>query len=87
MFTSSIRSSFALKIVLGLLLVAAADWLLFLKPLGIALGLFSVLLLAAASMIRRGWHALLRANGAELALVASQGGATFALDLPASGAR
>jgi signal transduction histidine kinase len=32
-------------------------------------------------------HALLRANGAELALVASQGGATFALDLPASGAR
>jgi uncharacterized membrane protein len=51
-FTSSIRLSFALKIVLGLLLVAAADWLLFLKPLGIALGLFSVLLLAAASMIR-----------------------------------
>jgi len=54
-YTSSIRSSFALKIVLGLLLVVAADWLLFLRPIGIALGLFAVLLLATAAVIRRGW--------------------------------
>ena len=55
MYTSSIRSSFALKIVLGLLLVVAADWLLFLRPIGIALGLFAVLLLATAAVLRRGW--------------------------------
>ena len=55
MFTSSIRSSFALKTVLGLLLVATADWLFFLRPLGIAVGLFAVLLLTAAAAVRRGW--------------------------------
>lgn len=67
-FKSSIRSSFWLKVGIGLLLVGAADGLFFMQRPGATLGLFALLWLAAAALFRKGWvrdrRGLLAAAGA-----------------------
>lgn len=55
MFNSSIRSSFWLKVGIGVLLVGAADGLFFMHRPGATLGAFALLWLAAAGLFRRGW--------------------------------
>nr|WP_314431549.1 DUF4173 domain-containing protein [uncultured Brevundimonas sp.] len=55
MSISSLRSSFWLKVAIGLPLVAAADALFFMHRPGATLGFFALVWLAAAALFRKGW--------------------------------
>ena len=55
MSISSLRSSFWLKVAIGLLLVAAADALFFMHRPGATLGFFALVWLGAAALFRKGW--------------------------------
>ncbi|WP_207825927.1 DUF4153 domain-containing protein [Brevundimonas pondensis] len=55
MSISSLRSSFWLKVAIGLPLVAAADALFFMHRPGATLGFFALVWLAASALFRKGW--------------------------------
>ncbi len=55
MFISTIRSSFWLKVAIGLLLVAIADALFFMHRPGATLGFFAMLWMGVAALFRKGW--------------------------------
>ena len=55
MSISSLRSSFWMKVAIGILLVAVADALFLMHRPGASLGIFALLWLGAAALIRKGW--------------------------------
>jgi hypothetical protein len=78
-FNSSIRSSFWLKVGIGLLLVGVADALFFMQRPGATLGLFALLWLSAAALFRKGW---VRDRRGLLAAASAAGLAMAMIDRP-----
>ncbi|MGO4410702.1 MULTISPECIES: DUF4153 domain-containing protein [unclassified Brevundimonas] len=79
MFNSSIRSSYWLKVGIGLLLGGAADAMFFMQRPGATLGLFALLWLAAAALFRKGW---VRDRRGLLAAASAAGLAGVMIDRP-----